>query len=115
MLKEKTKIFKALSDPNRLRILKMLQTRPLCVCEITEVLQLATSTVSKHLSILKETGFIFEKKEGKWVNYAINGRSSDPRIASFLSSLDFWISDEQSIITDKKKVQMVDRNIVCSK
>jgi ArsR family transcriptional regulator, arsenate/arsenite/antimonite-responsive transcriptional repressor len=115
MLKDKTKIFKALSDPNRLRILKMLQTRPLCVCEITEVLQLATSTVSKHLSILREAGFIFEEKEGKWVNYAINSRSSDQRINSILSSLDFWISDEQSIILDKKKVLSVDRITVCSK
>jgi ArsR family transcriptional regulator len=115
MLKDKTKIFKALSDPNRLRILKMLQTRPLCVCEITEVLQLATSTVSKHLSILRGSGFIFEEKEGKWVNYAINSHSADPRINSFLSSLDFWISDEQAIITDKKKVLSVNRNVVCSK
>ena len=115
MLKDKTKIFKALSDPNRLRILKMLQTRPLCVCEITEVLQLATSTVSKHLSILRGSGFIFEEKEGKWVNYAVNSHSADPRINSFLSSLDFCISDEQAIITDKKKVLSVNRNVVCSK
>ena len=115
MLKDKAKIFKALSDPNRLRILKMLQTKPLCVCEITAVLGLATSTVSKHLSILREAGFIFEEKEGKWVNYAINTRSSDPRISSFLSSLDFWISDETAIISDKKKVLSVDRNAVCSK
>ena len=61
MLKEKAKIFKALSDPNRLRILKMLQTKDLCVCEITSVLNLATSTVSKHLSILRDSGFIIEK------------------------------------------------------
>ena len=47
MIEEKTKLFKSLSDPNRLRILKMLQVKPLCVCEITDVLQLATSTVSK--------------------------------------------------------------------
>lgn len=115
MLKDKTRIFKALSDPNRLRILKMLQTRPLCVCEITEVLQLATSTVSKHLSILKDSGFILEEKEGKWVNYSINSRSADPRINSFLTSLDFWIADEQSIILDKKKALSVDRSVVCSK
>ncbi|MFO7524521.1 MAG: metalloregulator ArsR/SmtB family transcription factor, partial [Ignavibacteriaceae bacterium] len=63
MIEEKTKFFKTLSDPNRLRILKMLQIKPLCVCEITDVLQLATSTVSKHLSILKETGFIIEEKD----------------------------------------------------
>lgn len=115
MIEEKTRLFKTLSDPNRLRILKMLQTKSLCVCEITEVLQLATSTVSKHLSILKETGFIIEIKDGKWVNYQINSRPSDPRILSILSTLDFWISDEKMIISDKKKVEVVDRNVVCSK
>ena len=115
MVEEKTKIFKALSDPNRLRILKMLQTKSLCVCEITDVLRLATSTVSKHLSILKSTGFIIETKDGKWVNYLINPRPSDARISSVLSTLDFWISDDQMIISDKQKVQKVDRNEVCSR
>jgi len=115
MTKIDTKIFKALSDPNRLRILKMLQTKSLCVCEITDVLRLATSTVSKHLSILKSTGFIIETKDGKWVNYLINPRPSDARISSVLSTLDFWISDDQMIISDKQKVQKVDRNEVCSR
>ena len=115
MIEEKTKLFKSLSDSNRLRILKMLQIKPLCVCEITDVLQLATSTVSKHLSILKETGFIIEEKDGKWVNYMINPQPHDPRISSIISTLDFWIADDQLIISDKQKVQKVDRNEVCSR
>jgi len=110
-----TKIFKALSDPNRLRILKMLQSKSLCVCEITDVLNLATSTVSKHLSILRAAGFIIEQKDGKWVNYLINPRPSDFRISSIISTLDFWISDDQVIIADKQKVQKVDRSEVCSR
>ena len=113
MLKENTKIFKALSDPNRLRILKMLQTKSLCVCEITEILKLANSTVSKHLSILKAAGFIIEEKEGKWVNYKINPTPSDKRISSVLNTLDFWIGDEEIIIADKLKVKTVNRNLVC--
>jgi len=112
---EKTKFFKALSDLNRLRILKMLQTKHLCVCEITEVLGLATSTVSKHLSILKDIGFIIEEKDGKWVNYRINPHPSDSRISSILTSLDFWISDDKTIINDKEKIQKVDRYEVCSR
>ena len=114
MLKEKTKIFKALSDPNRLRILKMLQTKHLCVCEIKSVLNLATSTVSKHLSVLKETGFIVETKDGKWVNYKINPIPTDQRVSSFLSLLDFWIADDEIIISDKEKIKTVNRYEVCS-
>jgi len=113
MLEEKIKIFKALSDPNRLRILKALQTKVLCVCEIRELLQLANSTVSEHLSILKQEGFILEEKAGKWVNYSINPRPSDPRITSILSTLDFWIGDENVIIADKKKICCLNRLLIC--
>jgi ArsR family transcriptional regulator len=93
----------------------MLQTKPLCVCEITNVLELATSTVSQHLKILKEYGFILEEKDGKWVNYLINPLPADQRISSLLTSLDFWIADEEAIIRDKKKVMDSDRNVICSK
>jgi ArsR family transcriptional regulator len=108
-----TKIFKALSDRNRLRILKALQTKNLCACEIRELLNLANSTVSQHLKILRKTGFIVEEKDRKWVNYKINSNPNDPRINAVLSSLDFWINDEELIIADKNKLLHVDRNIIC--
>jgi ArsR family transcriptional regulator len=111
--KESTNIFKALSDKNRLRILKMLQIKPLCVCEITDVLQLAASTVSQHLSILKKDGFILEDRDGKWVNYLINQRPDDQRISAILSQLDFWIGDNAVIESDKQKVKVVNRFEVC--
>jgi ArsR family transcriptional regulator len=113
MLEDKTKIFKALSDPNRLRILKALQTKILCVCEIRELLQLANSTVSQHLSILKDEGFIIEEKSGKWVNYSINPRPFDPRISAILSTIDFWIGDDSVINSDKKRILSLDRKIIC--
>jgi ArsR family transcriptional regulator len=112
-MKDNTKVFKALSDINRLRILKALQSKVLCVCEIRELVELANSTVSQHLKILKESGFIIEQKDGKWVNYLINPRTSDPRVNSILASLDFWINDEKTIIKDKIKVQELDRNKLC--
>jgi ArsR family transcriptional regulator len=93
----------------------MLQVKPLCVCEITDVLELATSTVSKHLSILKETGFIIEEKDGKWVNYMLNPNPDDPRISSIISTLDFWIADQRLIENDRAKVNRVNRHSVCSR
>lgn len=113
MIEDNLKIFKALSDPSRLRILKALQSKILCVCEIRELLGLASSTVSKHLSILKEAGFILEERNGKWVNYMINSKPSDPRITSIISSLDYWIADEKTIIDDKKRIKNIDRSIIC--
>lgn len=114
MKKDNTKIFKALSDQNRLRILKALQSKVLCVCEIRELLQLANSTVSQHLKILRESEFIIEQKDGRWVNYQINPRPSDSRIISILSSLDFWINNNNQVITDMEKVKRLNRDIICN-
>ncbi len=108
-----TDLFKALSDRSRLRILKALQSKRLCACEITRLLNLANSTVSRHLKILKDTGFIVEIKDGKWVNHHINHKPEDPRVATILSSLDFWIADENLIIEDKKVIITLDRNEIC--
>jgi ArsR family transcriptional regulator len=114
MIEDNIKIFKALSDPNRLRILKALQIRTLCVCEIKELLGLANSTVSQHLSLLKEAGFILEEKEGKWVNYLINPKPKDSMISSILAMLDYWIGDEKIFADDELKIKKIDRNVICS-
>ncbi|MBE2279066.1 MAG: winged helix-turn-helix transcriptional regulator [Ignavibacteriaceae bacterium] len=114
-MKETAKLFKALSDPNRLRILKMLEKRTLCVCEITDVLNLATSTVSKHLSILKESELIVEEKNGKWVDYSLNTTTENKRVKEFLNNLDLWIVDEQIVKIDYIAACCVDRNLVCCK
>lgn len=108
-----SKIFKALSDTNRLRILKMLDQRPLCVCEITEVLNLATSTVSKHLSLLREADFIKDEKEGKWVNYYLNREQNNEYVRRLLPLIQTWLPEDNIIQKDKEKVKTVDRNILC--
>lgn len=61
----------AISDPNRLRLLMALNGRTLCVCQLTELLALAPSTVSKHLTILKQAGLVKEKKNGRWVYHEL--------------------------------------------
>jgi len=71
-------ITKALSDPNRVRALAAIRGRELCVCRIIELLQLAPSTVSKHLAVLKQAGLVEGRKEGRWMHYRLPGdRSSD--------------------------------------
>lgn len=101
--------FKALSDKNRLRILKMLQSKSLCGCEIASILNLAASTVSQHLGILKDNGFIIEHKDSRWINYSINHNPDDKRVIAILTSLDFWIGDLEKVDEDKNKLKTVDR------
>ena len=107
------KIFKALSDKNRVRILKMLQIRPLCVCEITAVLNLATSTVSKHLSILRDVDLITDEKKGKWVNYNLNVNSEELYAKEIMKLIKDWLPEDAVIVKDAEQVKKVDRNILC--
>jgi ArsR family transcriptional regulator, arsenate/arsenite/antimonite-responsive transcriptional repressor len=64
-------ITKALSDPNRVRALMALRDGELCVCQIIELLGLAPSTVSKHMSILKQAGLVENRKEERWMYYRL--------------------------------------------
>lgn len=68
-MKEFIKVTKAISDPNRVKILKMLQHKRMCVCEIKALLQIAQPSVSKHLKILENAGLVGSEKDGLWVNY----------------------------------------------
>ena len=113
-LNQYEKIFKALSDKNRLRILKMLQRKSLCVCEITEILKLAASTVSKHLSVLREAGFIIDWKDGKWINYKINPEP-EQLVSNALLYVQLQIAEDETIINDRKLIECVDRNVLCCK
>jgi DNA-binding transcriptional ArsR family regulator len=70
-LRESVDGLKAMAHPVRLRILALLRGGELCVCQVTEVLELAPSTISEHLSLLRRAGVITERKEGKWVFYAL--------------------------------------------
>jgi DNA-binding transcriptional ArsR family regulator len=69
-------ITKALADENRLRMLMALQDGEQCVCRITELMGLAISTVSKHLSILYQAGLVNARKEGRWMYYSLPDKAS---------------------------------------
>lgn len=106
-------VLKALSDKNRIRILKMLERKSLCVCEITAILGLAVSTTSKHLSILKEASLIFEQKEGKWVNYHLNSATQNKYIRETLPLLKTWLKQDETIRKDLDMVNRVSRIDLC--
>ncbi|MHC1594985.1 MAG: ArsR/SmtB family transcription factor [Methanotrichaceae archaeon] len=71
-VKAEAGVLKAMSDPRRLTILKLLKEGELCVCEITTALDRPQSSTSHHLSILKNTGLIKERKVGKWSHYRLS-------------------------------------------
>jgi ArsR family transcriptional regulator, arsenate/arsenite/antimonite-responsive transcriptional repressor len=113
-MKDTIKIFNCISDKNRLRIIMMLLRKSLCVCEITDILDLSPSTVSNHLSILKEAGFLLDSKFGKWVIYSINKETTDTKIQQTLLMLQMWLNSDEQVLSDSSKIDIVDRNNLCN-
>lgn len=112
-MREFTKIMKALSDPNRVKMIKLLQRRVLCVCEISESLGLAQSTASKHLKILEEAGLITFYKEGLWVNYRLADGATSPYVANMLGNLRHWLENDPEVAKLTTRLPDIRRDIIC--
>ncbi len=108
-MKEFIKVTKALSDPTRVKILKMLQKKMLCVCEIQSVLDRAQSTISKHLKILEDAGLIVYQKDGLWVNYEVADGTQSPYAASMIGNMRHWLDDDPEIVDIIEKLPGIDR------
>ncbi len=109
------RVMKALSDPNRIKIMKMLQERPLCVCEIKTALNIAQSTASKHLKILEDAGLVRSFKDGLWVNYSLSDGSGSPYSASMIGNLKHWMDDDSEIKKLRRTLPGIDRHDIVKK
>jgi len=114
-MREFVQAMKALSDRGRVKILKMLQHKVMCVCEIQEALGLAQSTASKHLKILEEAGLVTYRKEGLWVNYTLADGSKNPYVASLLGNLRHWLDDDPEIKSIVARLPDIRREDVCER
>jgi ArsR family transcriptional regulator, arsenate/arsenite/antimonite-responsive transcriptional repressor len=86
-------VMKALSDPSRTRIVKLLQSNDLCVCDITKRIGLSQPTVSKHLKQLETAGLLASRRSGKTVFYRIAGDGQNPYATALLGHLTRWLED----------------------
>ena len=114
-MKDFIKIMKALSDPNRVKIIKMLQHKTMCVCEMREALQVSQPTVSKNLKILEDAGLVDYKKDGLWADYYLTDGGKSPYAASLLGNLRHWMEDEGEVKGLIEKIPHIRREEVCKK
>ena len=114
---------RALTDENRVRILSALRGQELCVCQVTGLLDLAPSTTSKHLSILRQARLIESRKHGKWVYYApanpatasvvvqqalswvVQSLAAAPQIVADIARLQRMLAEEQRLYPDAPEGQ----------
>ncbi|BCS97384.1 hypothetical protein DSLASN_30160 [Desulfoluna limicola] len=101
-------VTKALSDRNRLRtFMALLHFGELCVCEITELLQVTAPTVSRHMAILSGSGLVTSRKEGRWVYYRPceeGSKDSDKEVVGWLETR---LAAAPEIASDRKRLQII--------
>ncbi|MCX7816766.1 MAG: metalloregulator ArsR/SmtB family transcription factor [Syntrophales bacterium] len=112
-MNEFLKVIRALADKNRLKILKLLEDRELCVCEMQALLGIAQPTVSKHLKVLEKVGLVQKRKDGLWVNYTLNRESKDPYIAIAINLMKDSLNEDISIIELLSKSKHLNRELIC--
>jgi ArsR family transcriptional regulator len=106
-MKTTARMFKALSDETRIRILCLLLEGELCVCEIMSVLQLPQSTVSRHLTYLKNTGWVDDRRSGVWMYYSIADSSNELR-KGLLGSLRAFLPTLPKTSSDRERLNELD-------
>jgi DNA-binding transcriptional ArsR family regulator len=108
-MREFMALTKALSDPNRVRILLALNRGELCVCQITELFGLATSTVSKHLSILSQAGLVLSRKTERWVYYRLPGKSAPVAVREALDWVHKSLAQTDESVADARRLNRISK------
>lgn len=106
-------VLKAMADPMRIRILKMLEQKSMCVCELTAVLGIQQSSISHHLRVLKDAGFVDDIRRGPWIDYELAKKDYNVYVPELARLLSVWLKDDETIREDLQKARLVDRQNVC--
>src|SRR5664279_596190 len=106
-VKDFLNITKALADENRLRMLMALRDGELCVCQITELMGLAVSTVSKHLSILYQAGLVNARKDGRWMYYSLPAKAAPAPAREAVAWVRRSLAGTERVAADAKQLKKV--------
>jgi len=111
-MKQFIRLMKALSDPNRVKVIKMLQKKAMCVCELQAALGIAQPTVSSHLKVLEEAGLVLSAKAGQWVNYSLaEGETLSAGV--MLEHLKTWLEDDPDVAALLGGLDQIRRENLC--
>ena len=103
-LVEMESLFKALADATRLRILGLLLTGEVCVCDIHESLKIPQSKASRHLAYLRRSGLVETRREGLWIHYRL-GRLADPVMAAIVDAAGHGLTHIDTVQRDAERLQ----------
>jgi ArsR family transcriptional regulator, arsenate/arsenite/antimonite-responsive transcriptional repressor len=109
-LEQLVDIAKALSDSHRVRALMALRAGELCVCQLIDLLKLAPSTVSKHMSVLKQSGLVESRKDSRWVYYRLPEQGEEILVDRIIDLMCSAVENDKHILIDKNEVLQVQKN-----
>jgi len=98
---------KALADENRVRLLLALRGGELCACQLTELLQLAPSTVSKHLFLLKNAGLLEARKHGRWIFFTLARESAPVAVREAIDWVKKSLGRSAVALADTKRLKRI--------
>jgi DNA-binding transcriptional ArsR family regulator len=104
-MREILAIMKALADENRLRIVMALQGRELCLCQVVELLGLANSTVSRHLSVLQQARIVDSRKQGRWNYFRLSRATESAEAVAAAALVAKSLARDKGIIEDAKRLR----------
>jgi ArsR family transcriptional regulator len=102
-MKQTARMFKTLADETRLRILALLTSGELCVCDLMAALELPQSTVSRHLATLRNAGLVEDRRQGVWMYYRLT--ASETVLARLLPLLQAQLSELPEAVADRQALQ----------
>ena len=114
-MKSFIRVMKALSDPNRVKIVKMLQHKMMCVCDMRAALGIAQPTVSKHLKVLEDAGLVGFRKDGLWVNYHLTNGGDNTYAAAMLERLEHWLQEDPAVVRLQESLPGIRREEICKR
>jgi ArsR family transcriptional regulator len=97
-------LFKALADATRLRILGLLSTGEVCVCDVHESLRIPQSKASRHLAYLRRTGLVETRREGLWIHYRL-GDLADPVLRAIVDAVRHGLTHSDTVSRDAERLQ----------
>jgi ArsR family transcriptional regulator len=103
------KVFKALGDQNRIRILKLLQDQPMSVGELTAVLGISQPCVSRHLRQLREAGLVTDERRALWTVYRLSTAAANEYVPVLLRHISRWANQDSEINRDQRLARRVER------
>ena len=105
-LNELPLVFKALSDPTRLRLLNLMAEEEACVCHLCEVLKVVQPMVSRHLAYLKRAGLVTSRRGGQWMHYGW-AEHPNPLVRTTMDGLRDWMNKDEALTKEREALQRV--------